>query len=65
VFVFFTNKPELLHFSYKRYLERRLRESYGFEGTPLRLIFRPRSSTKPEDGAGRRAPSTRLERGAR
>jgi len=42
-FVFFVNKPEMLHFSYKRYLERRLRESYGFEGTPLRLIFRPRS----------------------
>ena len=40
-FVFFVNKPEKLHFSYKRYLERRLRESYGFEGTPLRLIFRP------------------------
>jgi GTP-binding protein len=43
-FVFFVNKPEILHFSYKRYLERRLRESYGFEGTPLRLIFRPRST---------------------
>lgn len=41
-FVFFVNKPELLHFSYKRYLERRLRETYGFEGTPLRLIFRLR-----------------------
>lgn len=43
-FVFFVNKPDKLHFSYKRYLERRLRESYGFEGTPLQLIFRPRSS---------------------
>ncbi len=43
-FVFFVNKPEILHFSYKRYLERRLRESYGFEGTPLQLIFRQRSS---------------------
>jgi GTP-binding protein len=43
-FVFFVNKPEILHFSYKRYLERRLRESYGFEGTPLQLIFRPRST---------------------
>jgi GTP-binding protein len=43
-FVFFVNKPEKLHFSYKRFLERRLRESYGFEGTPLRLIFRARSS---------------------
>jgi GTP-binding protein len=41
-FVFFVNKPEMLHFSYKRYLERRLREAYGFEGTPLRLMFRLR-----------------------
>lgn len=41
-FVFFVNKPELLHFSYKRHLERRLRDAYGFEGTPLRLIFRLR-----------------------
>lgn len=41
-FVFFVNKPDLLHFSYKRYLERRLRDTYGFEGTPLRLIFRQR-----------------------
>ncbi|MGD0153382.1 MAG: ribosome biogenesis GTPase Der [Thermacetogeniaceae bacterium] len=41
-FVFFVNKPELLHFSYKRYLDRRLRDAYGFEGTPLRLIFRLR-----------------------
>ncbi len=41
-FVFFVNKPELLHFSYKRHLERRLRDTYGFEGTPLRLIFRLR-----------------------
>jgi GTP-binding protein len=49
-FVFFTNKPEMLHFSYKRYLERRLRESYGFEGTPLRLVFRQRTSSKIEAG---------------
>ncbi len=45
-FVFFVNNPDMLHFSYKRYLERRLREGYGFEGTPLRLVFRRRKSSK-------------------
>jgi GTPase len=39
-FVFFVNDRELLHFSYKRYLENRLRETYDFEGTPIRLYFR-------------------------
>ena len=41
-FVFFVNDPDLVHFSYQRYLENRLRERYGFLGTPLRLIFRRR-----------------------
>lgn len=39
-FVFFVNNPALLHFSYRRYLENRLREAFGFDGSPLRLIFR-------------------------
>lgn len=39
-FVFFVNDRELLHFSYKRYLENRLRETYNYEGTPIRLYFR-------------------------
>lgn len=43
VFVFFINDPELVHFSYKRYLENQLRRAYGFEGTPVRLVFRGRS----------------------
>lgn len=42
-FIFFVNDPDLLHFSYERYLENRLREVFGFEGTPIRLLFRPRS----------------------
>jgi len=42
-FVFFVNDPQLVHFSYRRYLENRLRESFGFEGTPLRMHFRRRS----------------------
>lgn len=44
-FVFFVNNPKLVHFSYKRYLERQLREAYGFEGTPIRLIFRGRKGS--------------------
>ncbi|MBL7065894.1 MAG: ribosome biogenesis GTPase Der, partial [Anaerolineae bacterium] len=42
-FVFHVNDPDLLHFSYERYLENRLREAYEFPGTPLRLLFRRRS----------------------
>lgn len=39
-FVFFVNDPKLLHFTYKRYLENRIREEFGFIGTPIRLSFR-------------------------
>lgn len=39
-FAFFVNDPELVHFSYVRYLDRTLREAFDFEGTPLRLFFR-------------------------
>ncbi len=41
-FVFFTNDTRLVHFSYRRYLENKLREAFGFAGTPLRLIFKTR-----------------------
>ncbi|HSB91251.1 MAG TPA: ribosome biogenesis GTPase Der [Anaerolineales bacterium] len=41
-FLFHVNDPLLVHFTYKRYLENRLREAYGFTGTPLRLAFRSR-----------------------
>jgi GTP-binding protein len=41
-FVFFVNDQNLIHFSYERYLENRIREVYGFLGTPLRLVFRSR-----------------------
>ncbi len=36
-FLFFVNDPELIHFSYLRYLENQLRQNFGFEGTPLVL----------------------------
>jgi len=39
-FVLFVSDPSLVHFSYQRYLENRLREHHPFEGTPLRLVFR-------------------------
>jgi GTP-binding protein len=39
-FVFFVNDPKLLHFSYQRYLENRLREAFGFGGITLKLIFK-------------------------
>ena len=41
-FVTFVNDPELMHFSYERFLENRIRETFDFEGTPIRLIARAR-----------------------
>lgn len=41
-FILFVNRADLFHFSYKRYIENRLREVFGFTGTPLRLIVRER-----------------------
>ena len=42
-FAIVVNEPELAHFSYMRYIENKLRETYGFEGTPIRLLVRKRS----------------------
>ncbi|MDJ0753811.1 MAG: ribosome biogenesis GTPase Der [Ardenticatenaceae bacterium] len=42
-FVFFCNYPEMIHFSYQRYLENQLREMYPFPGTHIRLVFRGRT----------------------
>lgn len=42
-FVFFVNNPELVHFSYKRYIEKKLREYFGFEGCPIEMIFNKKS----------------------
>jgi len=41
-FVVFVNEPELLHFSYERFLENRIREAFGFEGTPIKIFARER-----------------------
>jgi GTP-binding protein len=73
-FVFFANDAALVHFSYRRYLENRLREEFGFDGTPIRLIFRDRESVRlpkrrrsggpPNRGAAaRRKPATARRRG--
>jgi GTP-binding protein len=45
-FVFFASDASAVHFSYRRYLENRLRETFGFDGTPIRLVFRDRTSVK-------------------
>ena len=41
-FVFFVNDAKLIHFSYQRYLENKLRQSFGFGGTPFHLVFKTR-----------------------
>lgn len=43
-FVLFTSDPELLHFSWLRYLENRIREAFGFQGTPIVFKLRKRGS---------------------
>ena len=45
-FVLFVNTKELMHFSYLRYLENRIRDAFGFRGTPLRFIVRERGEEK-------------------
>ena len=51
-FVLFTNVAASLHFSYMRYLTNRLREEYGFEGSPIRIHVRRRARSRK--GAGER-----------
>jgi GTP-binding protein len=46
-FVVYTNYPDLMHFSYQRYIQNRLREAFGFEGTPLRLLLRGKKKREP------------------
>ena len=41
-FVFFVNDPAIVHFSYQRYIENRLREAYGFAGVSIKLILKGR-----------------------
>jgi GTP-binding protein len=79
-FVLFVNDARLLHFSYRRYLENRLRQAYGFVGTAIRFNFKSRGETattesvlrgnadaaEPSGGRGRRDGGTgRRQRTAR
>ena len=45
-FVFFVNDKRMVHFTYERYLENQLRERWGFEGAPLKMVFRNRRAEK-------------------
>jgi GTP-binding protein len=54
-FVLFARDADAVHFSYKRYLENRLRDAFGFGGSPIRLIFRERSQVELEPR--RRSPA--------
>lgn len=45
-FVIFVNDKELMHFSYTRYLENQIRETFGFKGTPFKFIIRERKENK-------------------
>jgi hypothetical protein len=45
-FVFFARDAGSVHFSYRRYLENRLRDTFGYLGTPIRLVFRERAAIK-------------------
>ena len=47
-FVIFCNNAELFHFSYQRYIENCLRETFGFRGTPIKLIIRQKGDEAPD-----------------
>ncbi len=42
-FVLFVNEPEIMHFSYERYLENKIRENFGFEGTSIKFVVKKRN----------------------
>ena len=49
VFLFFSNNAELIHWGYERYLENRIREKYGFIGTPIKIVFRSREEKEERE----------------
>jgi GTPase len=53
-FVFFARHADQVHFSYRRFLENQIRAEFGFDGTPLKLVFRERASGRSSQGEGRR-----------
>jgi GTP-binding protein len=60
-FVLFASEAATLHFSYRRYLENRLRETFGFDGTPIRLIIRERQREEHERRRGAKPRGRRRE----
>jgi GTP-binding protein len=64
-FVFFASDASAVHFSYRRYLENRLRDTFGFDGTPIRLVFRDRASVKLPRRKKQRTSPVSTVRGAR
>jgi GTP-binding protein len=59
-FVFFASDAASVHFSYRRYLENRIRAAFGFAGTPVRLVFREREREEGErKRKGARRPTKR------
>ena len=69
-FVLFARDAASVHFSYRRYLENRLRDAFGFDGTPLRLVFRDRRRVelerrhKPRSAKGKAAARGKGAKGA-
>ena len=53
-FVIFCNNAELFHFSYQRYLENCLRQTFGFRGTPIRLVIRQKGENEDQDFGGKK-----------
>lgn len=53
-FMFFCNYPESIHFSYRRFLENRIREAFDFGGSPLKLVLKKREGHAPERGPGKK-----------
>lgn len=62
-FVLFTNAAAKLHFSYERFLQNRLREAYGFMGTPIRITIRGKTARRPGAMAERPYERRRPRRG--
>jgi GTPase len=52
-FVFFARHADQVHFSYRRFLENQIRAEFGFDGTPVKLVFRERASGRSSQGEGR------------
>jgi GTP-binding protein len=68
-FVFFARHADQVHFSYQRFLENRLRAEFGFDGTPIRLVFRERAGGRSDPAGARgrgaaRSPGRGPVRGA-